>query len=52
VATVRGTTWRVTDTCSGTTTTVYSGSVVVREARTGRSYVVRKGQRHLAAARR
>ena len=52
VATVRGTTWRVTDTCAGTTTTVYSGSVVVREARSGRSYVVRKGQQHLAAARR
>ena len=52
VATVRGTTWRVTDTCAGTTTTVYSGSVVVREARSGRSYVVRKGQHHLAAARR
>ena len=52
VATVRGTTWRVTDTCAGTTTTVYAGSVVVREARSGRSYVVRKGQQHLAAARR
>ena len=44
-----GTTWRVTDTCAGTTTTVYSGSVVVREARSGRSYVVRKGRHHLAA---
>jgi hypothetical protein len=51
VATVRGTTWRVTDTCAGTTTTVYSGSVTVREQRSGRSFVVRKGQRHLAAAR-
>jgi hypothetical protein len=51
VATVRGTTWRVTDTCAGTTTTVYSGSVTVRERRSGRSFVVRKGQRHLTAAR-
>jgi hypothetical protein len=51
VATVRGTTWRVTDTCSGTTTTVYSGSVVVREARSGRSYIVRKGGKHVARAR-
>ena len=51
VATVRGTTWRVTDTCSGTTTTVYSGSVVVRESRSGRSYVVRKGAKHVARAR-
>jgi hypothetical protein len=52
VATVRGTTWRTTDTCSGTTTTVSAGSVLVRELRTGRKFVVRKGQSHLAAARR
>lgn len=52
VATVRGTTWRVTDTCAGTTTTVYSGSVSVREARSGRTFIVRKDQHHLAPAQR
>jgi hypothetical protein len=51
VATVRGTTWRVTDTCSGTTTSVTSGSVLVRELRTGDKYVVRRGHHHLARAR-
>ena len=43
VATVRGTTWRTTDTCRGTTTSVTTGSVTVRELRTGRKVVVRKG---------
>jgi hypothetical protein len=52
VATVRGTTWRVTDTCSGTTTTVSDGAVTVREIRGGRNVVVRKGQSHLARTRR
>jgi hypothetical protein len=52
VATVRGTTWRTTDTCSGTTTSVSSGSVTVRELRSGRKVVVRKGERHLARAAR
>jgi hypothetical protein len=52
VATVRGTTWRTTDTCAGTTTSVSSGSVVVRELRGGRKVVVRKGGRHLARAPR
>ena len=51
VATVRGTTWRTTDTCTGTTTSVTAGSVLVRELRTGRRAVVRKGQRYLARAR-
>ena len=51
VATVRGTTWRTTDTCRGTTTSVTSGSVTVRELRTGRRVVVRKGGRHLARRR-
>jgi hypothetical protein len=50
VATVRGTTWRVTDTCSGTTTTVSDGAVDVRELTTGRTFVVRRGQRHVARA--
>jgi hypothetical protein len=52
VATVRGTTWRTTDTCRGTTTTVFDGSVLVRELRTGRRAVVRKGQRYLAPYQR
>jgi hypothetical protein len=52
VATVRGTTWRTTDTCAGTTTTVSAGSVSVRELRGRRSVVVRKGQSYLARARR
>jgi hypothetical protein len=52
VATVRGTTWRTTDTCTGTTTSVTTGAVEVRELRSGRTFVVRKGQRHLARARR
>jgi hypothetical protein len=51
VATVRGTTWRTTDTCAGTTTSVTSGSVTVRELRTGCKVVVRKGGRHLARSR-
>jgi hypothetical protein len=52
VATVRGTTWRTTDTCRGTTTSVIEGSVLVRELRTGRTAVVRKGQRYLAPTQR
>jgi hypothetical protein len=52
VATVRGTTWRTTDTCRGTTTSVTSGSVVVRNLRTGRRVVVRAGGRYLARSRR
>jgi hypothetical protein len=51
VATVRGTTWRTTDTCRGTTTSVTSGSVTVRELKGGRKVVVRKGGRHLARSR-
>jgi hypothetical protein len=51
VATVRGTTWRVTDTCSGTTTSVTSGSVLVRELRSGDKFVVRRGHSHLARSR-
>jgi hypothetical protein len=51
VATVRGTTWRTTDTCRGTTTSVSTGSVTVRELRTGRKVTVRKGGRHLARSR-
>jgi hypothetical protein len=52
VATVRGTTWRTTDTCRGTTTSVTSGSVAVRNLRTGRRVVVRAGGRYLARSTR
>jgi hypothetical protein len=48
VITVRGTTWFVSDRCDGTLTRVTSGSVRVRDLRTGRSTIVRAGQRHLA----
>ena len=48
VITVRGTTWFVSDRCDGTLTRVTSGSVAVRDLRTGRTVVVRAGQRHLA----
>jgi hypothetical protein len=48
VITVRGTTWFVSDRCEGTLTRVTSGSVAVRDLHTGRTVVVRAGQRHLA----
>jgi hypothetical protein len=52
VATVRGTEWRTTDTCRGTTTSVRRGAVLVRELRSGRRVLVRAGERHFARARR
>ncbi len=48
VITVRGTTWFVSDRCDGTLTRVTSGSVAVRDLHTGRTVVVRAGQRQLA----
>jgi hypothetical protein len=48
VITVRGTTWFVSDRCDGTLTRVTSGSVSVRDLRSGRTKIVRAGQRHLA----
>jgi hypothetical protein len=48
VITVRGTTWFVSDRCDGTLTRVTSGRVSVRDLRTGRTVVLRAGQRHLA----
>jgi hypothetical protein len=48
VITVRGTTWFVSDRCDGTLTRVTSGSVAVRDLRSGRTKIVRAGQRHLA----
>jgi hypothetical protein len=48
VITVRGTTWYVSDRCDGTLTRVTGGSVAVRDLHTGRTVVVRAGQRHLS----
>ena len=44
-ATVRGTTWTVTDRCDGTLTKVTRGSVVVRDFRRRRNFTVRAGKR-------
>jgi hypothetical protein len=49
-ATVRGTKWRVTDTCSGTKTTVTQGSVVVRDLTLRRNVLVKAGHSYLARA--
>jgi hypothetical protein len=51
-ATVRGTTWTVTDRCDGTLTSVRSGRVTVRDFRRRRNIRLRRGQRYLARARR
>ena len=52
VATVRGTTWSVTDRCDGTVTKVAEGAVDVRNRRTGRVVRVEAGERHFAKHRR
>ena len=49
-ATVRGTTWRVTDTCKGTLTRVQEGTVVVRDLVLKKNRVLRAGQQYLAKA--
>jgi hypothetical protein len=49
-ATVRGTQWTMTDTCAGTTTSVKTGSVVVRDFTLRKNRVVKKGQRYFAKA--
>jgi hypothetical protein len=49
-ATVRGTSWRMTDTCAGTLTSVKRGSVVVRDFRLRKNKVVRAGATYLARA--
>ena len=51
VATVRGTSWITTDTCSGTRTTVKAGAVSVRDVHRHRTVVVRKGHSYLARRR-
>jgi hypothetical protein len=49
-ATVRGTVWRMTDTCKGTLTSVQKGSVVVRDFRLRKNRVIRAGGTYLARA--
>jgi hypothetical protein len=49
-ASVRGTTWTVTDTCSGTLTRVTTGSVNVRDFRLRKTVVVKAGHSYLAHA--
>jgi hypothetical protein len=49
-ATVRGTKWTMTDTCSGTLTVVKSGSVTVRDFRLKKTKVVRAHHRYFARA--
>jgi hypothetical protein len=44
---VRGTDWTVTDRCDGTLTKVKSGTVVVRDLRKKKNYVVRAGKNRL-----
>jgi Ca2+-binding RTX toxin-like protein len=53
-ASVRGTIWSVTDTCSGTVTRVERGAVAVRDLARKRTRLIRAGQSYLArpAARR
>jgi hypothetical protein len=50
-ATVRGTTWTVTDRCDGTLTSVSSGVVVVHDNRKRRNITVRAHRSYLARAR-
>ena len=47
-ATVRGTKWLVTDTCTSTITRVTQGAVTVRDTVRKRNVVVRKGGRYIA----
>jgi hypothetical protein len=49
-ATVRGTSWRMTDTCQGTLTSVKRGTVVVRDFRLKKNKVLRAGATYLARA--
>jgi hypothetical protein len=48
VATVRGTSWFMSDRCDGTYTRVKQGTVAVRELRTGRTIVLRAGHSRLS----
>jgi hypothetical protein len=48
VATVRGTSWYVADTCKGTVTRVTRGAVSVQDLHAGRTVVVKAGHSYLA----
>jgi hypothetical protein len=48
VATVRGTRWLTQDTCAGTLTKVAAGAVAVKDLRTKRTVLVRKGHQYRA----
>jgi Tol biopolymer transport system component len=50
-ATVRGTTWLVTDRCDGTLTSVTSGTVEVRDFKRKKTVKVKAGKSYLARAR-
>jgi hypothetical protein len=50
VATVRGTEWRTTDTCRGTTTSVREGAVLVQERHRHKRVLVRAGKSYFARA--
>jgi hypothetical protein len=52
VATVRGTSWYMADRCDGTYTRVKHGKVSVRDLHSGRTFLLRAGQSHLAPAAR
>jgi virginiamycin B lyase len=52
ITTVRGTKWLTEDRCRGTLTRVVRGSVMVRERRTGKRFVLHAGERHFARHRR
>ena len=47
-ATVRGTTWTVEDRCDGTLTSVKRGTVVVRDFRLKKNFIVKAGKSYLA----
>ena len=51
-ATVRGTKWRMTDTCKGTLTVVQRGSVRVFDLRKRRTVTLTQGHRYLARSLR
>ena len=52
-ATIRGTKWLVTDTCTTTTTRVTTGTVQVQDfARPGKKILVRKGKPYVAKAKK
>ena len=51
VATVRGTSWVMTDTCAGTRTRVTQGAVSVRDLHRHRTVLVHAGESYLARAR-